>query len=213
MIHFEFMDQNLILFADRGVYWQERDTLIVADVHFGKAATFRAGGISLPAGTTQNNLNRLTNMLDITKADRLLILGDLLHAKRGRAAEMIEQVIHWRGQRPQLDIQLVLGNHDTRAGQPPAAWEISSFDELIEPPFVWRHHPGSSNDGYVVGGHIHPAVTLRGPGETLTLPCYYFGSHGAIWPAFGDFTGFARIRPQRNEPVFVIADDEVIQVG
>jgi metallophosphoesterase superfamily enzyme len=35
-------------------------TLFVADVHFGKAAAFRAGGVPLPRGSTATDLERLT---------------------------------------------------------------------------------------------------------------------------------------------------------
>lgn len=212
MTIFDYLGQTLTLYPERGVFWHQEATLIVADVHFGKAAAFRASGIPLPAGTTQNNLHRLGRMIDITSARRLLILGDLLHAKRGVTREVVDQVAMWRQARSALQIDLVLGNHDQHAGRPPEAWLMHSADELVEPPFVWRHHPGESPDGYVVAGHIHPAVSLRGRGEGVTLPCFYFGQKGAILPAFGEFTGFAQVRPRRGEAVFVIADDEVIRV-
>jgi hypothetical protein len=33
--------EKLGLFAERAIYWPARSTLLVADPHFGKAATFR----------------------------------------------------------------------------------------------------------------------------------------------------------------------------
>ncbi len=167
-----FLDQTLHLYPDRALYWEQTRTLVVTDVHFGKATTFRAHGIALPTGTTQSNLARLTTLLDRTKAEPLLILGDLLQAQAGRTASVLDQVTAWRQQFEALSIELVLGNHDHQAGRPPAVWRMRCEMELVEHPFVWRHKPGDSEAGYVLAGHVHPAVSLRGPGEQLILPCF-----------------------------------------
>lgn len=209
---FSWLDQTLALSPQRALYWQQADTLVVTDLHFGKAATFRAHGIALPAGTTQATLSRLGDLVMQTRAARLLILGDLLHAKAGRSPALLQQVTAWRQQFQTLTIDLVLGNHDLRAGRPPEAWAMHCVEELVEPPFVWRHKPEPSDAGYVVAGHVHPAVRLHGAGEQMTLPCFYFGETGALLPAFGDFTGWGLIRPKPNEPVFVVAGDEVIRL-
>jgi metallophosphoesterase superfamily enzyme len=67
--------------------------------------------------------------------------------------------------------------------------------------------------GYALAGHIHPAVRLteRG-GQSLRLPCFWFGARVGVLPAFGAFTGSARVRPRAGDQVFVVADGEVIGV-
>ena len=210
MFEFSYLNQSLQLFPERVLYWVESQTLVVADVHLGKAATFRAHGIPVPAGGTQDNLSRLTAVLTKTKAERLLILGDLLHAKAGRTEALFALVDSWRREFQTLAIDLVLGNHDQHAGLPPASWRMRSVAELVEPPFVWRHYPEPSDTGYVVAGHLHPAVHLRDAGEHLMLPCFYFGETNGALPAFGDFTGFSLIRPRAGEYIFVLAEDEII---
>jgi hypothetical protein len=47
------------LCADRALFWTRTRTLFVADVHLGKAAAFRAGGVPVPRGSTANDLKRL----------------------------------------------------------------------------------------------------------------------------------------------------------
>jgi hypothetical protein len=54
-------------------------TLFVADVHLGKAAAFRAGGVGA-ARRDGNDLARLAALLARTGARRLVVLGDFLHA-------------------------------------------------------------------------------------------------------------------------------------
>ncbi|NUR18637.1 MAG: DEAD/DEAH box helicase, partial [Gemmatimonadaceae bacterium] len=51
--------EELVLLPERAAYWPARTTLLVADAHFGKAATFRAAAIPVPAGTTDATLGRL----------------------------------------------------------------------------------------------------------------------------------------------------------
>ena len=145
MITTELQGEAVTLLPERAVYWPRAAALIIADPHFGKAAAFRAGGIPVPGGTTAAMLARLGAALDRTSARRLVVLGDLLHARAGRAAHTLDQVAAWRAARPELDITLVRGNHDTRAGDPPADWGVECLDAPVsEPPFVWLHQPPKS---------------------------------------------------------------------
>jgi hypothetical protein len=48
--------------------------------------------------------------------------------------------------------------------------------------------------------------------QAITLPCFYFGKQQGLLPAFGAFTGIARIRPKKNDRVYVIAENKVMAV-
>ena len=76
--------ESVELHAERAMHWPRARTLFVADVHLGKAAAFRAGGVAIPRGATANDLARLTALIERTRATRLVILGDFLHAAAGR---------------------------------------------------------------------------------------------------------------------------------
>jgi metallophosphoesterase superfamily enzyme len=80
-------------------------------------------------------------------------------------------------------------------------------------PFALVHEPAPVRGGYALAGHIHPAVRLaeRG-GQSLRLPCFWFGPRGGVLPSFGAFTGSALVRPRAGDQVFVVADGEVIGV-
>jgi DNA ligase-associated metallophosphoesterase len=214
MIHTRAAGEALWLLPERAVYWPAQRTLLLADPHFGKAAAFRAGGIPVPAGTTADNLARLDSALAATGATQLVCLGDLLHARAGRVARTVEAVAVWRARHEQLQWLLVRGNHDRHAGDPPPAWRITCLDEpVVDAPFVWRHEPREAEEGYVLAGHVHPAVRLGRGALAETLPCFVFGRRVGILPAFGDFTGQATLRPQPEDRLFVLAGDEVIAVG
>lgn len=208
-------NETLILLPERAIYWPRCETLLLADLHWGKAATFRAAGIAMPGGTTTNDLARLSQIIERWHARRVVLLGDLIHAKQGRAAQTFDAISAWRKQHANIELLLVRGNHDRRAGDPPVEWNMAVVDAPHhEAPFVFQHHPEPFEGGYVLAGHIHPGVVLRGAGrQQLKLPCFWFGPHVGVLPSFGSFTGSATVEPAPGDQVFVVTDDEVLRVA
>jgi DNA ligase-associated metallophosphoesterase len=214
LVECEVAGERLVLLAEKAAFWPRTHALFVADFHLGKAATFRSAGIPLPSGTTRENLERLERAVARTRAKQVIFLGDFLHAAAGRAARTLESFNAWRGTRGELELTLVRGNHDARAGDPPESFGIRCIDAgAAFGAFVLNHEPGASLAGYALAGHIHPAVRLHGEGESLRLPCFWFGARYGVLPAFGAFTGTAEVRPREGDQVFVIAEGEVLRVG
>ena len=211
----EVAGERLVLLAERAAFWERTRTLLVADPHFGKAATFRSVGIPVPRGTTTGSLVRLDSALERTRATRIVFLGDFLHAREGREAETIRTVAEWRRRNASVEMLLVRGNHDARAGDPDPEIEIACVDgPVVESPFVFTHKPAVSDAGYVLCGHIHPSARLTGPGrERARIPCFWFGARTAVLPAFGEFTGVADIDAQPNDRVWVVVDQSVVRVA
>jgi metallophosphoesterase superfamily enzyme len=76
--------------------------LIIADIHFGKAAAFRSFGIPVPRGTTTENLDALDALIEATGAGHVLFLGDFLHARAAHAASTQAAMLAWRQRRSEL---------------------------------------------------------------------------------------------------------------
>ncbi|HEX2389861.1 MAG TPA: ligase-associated DNA damage response endonuclease PdeM, partial [Casimicrobiaceae bacterium] len=203
--------ERVTLLAERALYWPRERTVFVADVHLGKAAAFRAGGVPLPRGSTAADLARLTRVLERTGASRIVVLGDFIHAKAGRVPALAEAFARWRIQHAAIDVMLVRGNHDARAGDPPAAWNVGCVDEPFAlPPFLACHRITQPATGYALCGHVHPGVRVHGSGEqSARLPCFVLGARRAILPAFGRFTGLADVLPAPRERIVVIAGREL----
>ena len=217
MVECEVAGEKLVLLPERVAYWPARGALFVADFHLGKAASFRRAGIPLPSGTTTENVTRLDRAIDRTGAAEVIFLGDFLHSAQGRTPRTLEQFHAWRRSRAQVALTLVRGNHDAKAGDPPCEWDVKCVDpgERLGP-FVLNHEPGPPRrgGGYALSGHIHPAVRLLAAGEKpLRLPCFWFGARYGVLPAFGAFTGSAEVLPRRGDQVYVIAEQEVLQVA
>ncbi|HET7730020.1 MAG TPA: ligase-associated DNA damage response endonuclease PdeM [Usitatibacter sp.] len=215
MVECNVAGETLMLLPERAVYWPARKALFVADFHLGKAASFRRAGIPLPSGTTTENVQRLDRAIEKTWAKRVVFLGDFLHSVQARAPRTFERFAAWRASRASVELTIVRGNHDVKAGDPPEAWGVRCIEagEALGP-FILNHEPGPSRGGYALSGHIHPAVRLSASGEkALRLPCFWFGSRYGVLPAFGAFTGNAEVLPRRGDQVFVIAEHEVLQVA
>jgi DNA ligase-associated metallophosphoesterase len=209
----ELAGERMCLLPERAMHWSARQTLLITDTHWGKAASLRANAVPVPGGTTNSDLARLSLVLERTRATRLVILGDVIHARDGRSPSTFAAVRAWRAQYPLLEILLVRGNHDKAAGDPPPEFGIQCEDAPFrDGPFLYRHFPHASDDGYSLAGHLHPAVKLHGlGGQRVTLPCFHFQPRVGILPAFGALTGMARVNSRLGDRVFAIAEEEIIE--
>lgn len=207
-IDLEHAGEELRLSGARAAYWRRNRALLVADVHFGKASAFRHAGIPVPEDVTVTDLRRLSRLLADTRAERLVILGDLFHAKSGRSPATMNAFAEWRADHQQLGIDLLTGNHDRAVGPLPDDWRIRCILQLDEPPFTFSHHPGGRQGGFRLCGHVHPAIHCAG----LRLSCFHFNSVEAVFPSFGSFTGSKMISPQKGDRIFAVHEDEILEI-
>ena len=173
----------------------------------------------VPSGTTVANLDKLDRAVLETGAEEVIFLGDFLHSRRSHAAGTQATLQAWRDANAALRLTLVRGNHDDRAGDPPAALGFEVVDEpLRRGPFAFCHHPRPVADAYVLAGHWHPCISVGGRAfERLRLPCFWLGDDTGqlpdqavgVLPAFGAFTGMHRIEPRAGDRIFPVADDVV----
>jgi uncharacterized protein len=186
--------QELWLLPEAAAWHADSRTLFIADLHLGKSATFRARGLPVPSGTTQENLQRLATLVRTHAAERVVFLGDLLHSKHAQRAAAIAPLHAWRAAHPALRCVLVRGNHDSHAGDPPPSLGFEIVDEPwpVEgaPGLFGCHHPQPTATGFVLAGHWHPAITLRGPArDHQRLACFCLVGKLLVLPAYGAFTG------------------------
>lgn len=207
----EYAGETLLLLADKAIYWPQQRTLLVADLHIGKAASYRALHQPVPRGTTEATLARLDQLLARYACNRLVVLGDFLHARTARAAGTLAALAAWRTRHCELEIVLVRGNHDRHAGDPPAELGITVHEEpWLLGPFALCHEPEPHASHAVLAGHVHPAYVLRGRArQRLRLPCFVIGAQVAVLPAFGEFTGGWNVAPQAGTRMFLTGADRV----
>jgi DNA ligase-associated metallophosphoesterase len=213
------LDADILLLPGRAAFLPASRTLLVADLHLGKAATFRKAGIPVPEGSAQQDLTRLERLVVETAATRLLILGDLFHAAGGCTPDVFTEFADTRARIADTAVLLVIGNHDRRIGTLPASLGIDScLRALDEPPFHFVHEPATPLDdcgrtAFTIGGHLHPTVSIRSPsGDRFADRCFVAEESLLVLPAFGSFTGGHRVEPTPGLRLWIARDDGVVDV-
>ena len=202
--------ETALLLAQKALFWPREKMLIIADIHFGKAAAFRSFGIPVPSGTTTQNLAALDELVQEHGAEHILFLGDFLHARAAHAAATQAALLAWRQRNAALTLTLVRGNHDKHAGDPAAVLNIQMVDEpYTVGALSFCHHPDIAAPGYVLAGHVHPAFMLATRSDALRLPCFVVGATRMILPSFGAFTGGHTVKREPDESIYVTSGEAV----
>lgn len=203
---------------ERTLFWEEENTLIIADMHLGKSGHFRKAGIAIPQSVYKADLQRLMSQLYLFKADRLIIAGDLTHSTANKELDLF---IKWRKDFSLLHIDLVKGNHDVLEDSWYKEANITiSNNKLQTGPFLFIHDltlqqklTKEEKKLYTFSGHMHPAVTIRGKGkQSLRFPCFYFAKDHCVLPAFSRFTGTFKVEPDKGETVFAIVENTIMKM-
>jgi DNA ligase-associated metallophosphoesterase len=207
----EVAGERLTLLGERLIWWPARRTLLAADVHVGKIASLRQQGAPVPAGELDAILERLRREIARRRPDRLVVLGDFIHDRRGLTDGVVGSV----GEALagfDLEILVVGGNHERTHGPLPSDWPVDFAEPpVVDGPFVLRHEPAPHPDGYVLAGHLHPTVLLEEAGDRLRLPCFAFGDEVGVLPAFHPMTNGVEV-DRREHRVFVVADSDVVDI-
>jgi len=202
------LGNNFLLSPDRAIYWEEKKTLILSDLHFGKTGHFRKAGIPVPQSVFKEDIQRFVTLLQSFKPGRVIVIGDMFHSRDNKEHELF---IKWRKDFEQLHLQLVMGNHDILHRD----WYHEAGIDTIQNKldigcFSFVHDindTGNENceEIYIFSGHIHPGISIQGLSkQSLRFPCFYFAKQYAVLPAFSKFTGYHPIKPKRGENVYAI---------
>lgn len=210
--------RELRLLPQRALLDTASRSLMVADLHLGKAATFRAHGLPVPSGTTERTLARLDALLAETAARSLFLLGDLLHAPEALRPSITKALADWRARHARVEVILVRGNHDARAGELPAGCGIDTVAPghrlgelrlLHEPPGACDLDQPAT---HWIAGHLHPVVRLGRRADALRLPCFWQQPAGVVLPAFGEFTGGWPVVPAPADRLHVTDGERVLSL-
>jgi len=207
----DIQGEKLTLLAQKAIFWEKHDMLIVSDLHIGKATHFRKNAIPVHNETEKENIQQLVQLLIAYPSSHVVFLGDLFHSRYNASWELLCDALK---QFAHIKFTLVQGNHDFLDAKHYQRAGISLVKELIEPPFMLTHEPQDSDQYYVISGHIHPGVKLRdGIRKPMTLACFLFEENQAVLPAFGNLTGKYVIKPKVTDEVYVIVKDKIIKMN
>ncbi len=208
VIHSVF-NQTFRLLPQKAIFWEEQQTLILGDLHFGKATHFRKNGIALSQSIATNDFDKFTALLDALKPKQVYFLGDLFHSDYNSEVFEFQEIIKTNSS---VKFVLIKGNHDIIKQTHFEKMGIQVVTEWIENTFIFTHEPIPKADFYNIYGHLHPGVRLKGKAkQNLSLPCFYFAEHFAVLPAFSDFTGLKILENKQATAIYLVTDNKVIK--
>lgn len=206
--------EPLLLTGERALVWPAERTVLVADVHLGKEAVFRRHGLAIPDGPTERSLSRLSRLVREHGCERIVVLGDFMHAAPHAGDTWPDTVSRWLDAHSQVAVEIVAGNHDRKTGRTRLdsrlRWHLGS---LAAGPFELRHEPRAAvGPEFAISGHLHPVFRARIGAERLRTPVFWQRPHSAILPAFGQFTGGHPIEPEPGERVWLVHEGAVVEL-
>lgn len=236
----QFQEEELLLSAQRVLYYPSEKTLVISDVHLGKAGHFRRYGIPIPTKVNLDNLSRLSQVITQFNPEKLLFLGDLFHSETNSEWDDFEQ---WRRHYSSLSMTLLLGNHELYSAQKYEDLGLQVLSHLDVNNIRFLHHkeaPNTPDHGTQsatrtsvyependpqqmdpmnsspmkgwISGHLHPGIKIQGKGrQRIILPCFVQYTAQLVLPAFGTFTGLHLIT-SKTPKIIAIAENELIQV-
>ncbi len=215
MLYVNWAGRPLRLYQDGSAFDEVTRSLWVADLHLGKDASFRHAGVPVPDGPTQKTLLRLSAAVRATDADRVVIVGDMLHDRASWSNSTITAWQQWQQMHADTAVTLVRGNHDRRAANvldeigveiTPESWRFDGVEFRHEPP---GHPPREP----AVSGHLHPGYAIREPGGGgIVAACFWMQPRQLVLPAFGAFTGYARITPAKEDRIFMLIEGDILEL-
>ena len=201
--------QHFIMHPSGVLFWKEKSMLLISDVHLGKISHFRKFGAAVPQAAVLKNFDTMNEAINFFQPEIIVFMGDLFHSSLNKEWVLFEKWVST----VISEIILVAGNHDIIS---PLKYEnlgIRVVSEIQLDGFLLTHHPVEREGFFNFSGHIHPAVRLQGMGrQSVRLSCFFKSEHQMILPAFGTFTGTHVLKPQADNEVYALTEDEVFQV-
>lgn len=173
------------IFRDRSLYLPTARALVVADLHFGRAATSR---VDAPVDDAGDVIARLETLLEAFSPETVAVAGDLLHSFFRVPRGVEEAVGELVATVEDADATLVVtpGNHDgtlETVYNGRATQECRLEDGTV---VLHGHEPPTETATRYVVGHDHPTLSVDGRKHPCLLygPEAYEGSDVVVLPAF-----------------------------
>ena len=215
----EHKAHRLELFPSGAIGWGK--TLLVADLHLGKETVFQKSGLAIPSGATRRTLERLLEHLERGRFERLVVLGDLLHAPAGWTGELEQLLSEAKRTFPDVHWELVAGNHDRRSHEQlrEIGWLVQN-PPVLDGKMLYLHEPpqempcGNDAQGadLTLCGHLHPSYKV--PLDALRrakVPCFWIRPDSIVLPAYGGWVGTHPIEPCKSDRIVLCVEGQLIE--
>lgn len=168
------------------LFWEERQALLVADLHLEKASWFAKSGQLLPPYDSHATLSALQGEIARTGVKRLYCLGDSFHDRFGCDRLDSSSRTLLEGMTAAVDWTWIIGNHDPGFADHCGGTIV---EESEVGGILLRHEARREEPKPEISGHFHPKLRLNVNGRNISRRCFVASDRKLILPAFGALTG------------------------
>ena len=186
MVPLSFSGRNFCVTRTGGLFWPDKQALLVADLHLEKASWFARFGQMLPPYDSHATLELLEGDIAETGAKAVYCLGDSFHDSFGcdrlpqAARDLLTQLTQ------SVDWVWITGNHD--AGMIDHCGGRIEIEMVVEG-LVLRHEAEPEEMRPELSGHFHPKLRVKAKGRRVSRRCFVANRNKMILPAYGALTG------------------------
>jgi putative SbcD/Mre11-related phosphoesterase len=163
-------DERAVLFTPRG----GPRVLLVGDLHIGIETDFAIGGVQIPSATPAM-VERIKRLAQVTRARKLVIVGDLKHSL-GVPTQQEEVEVPWamaEVAKAFEEVVVVPGNHDGLIGRFLPGGADSRGGLLVVHGHAWPDAALAGRARALAAAHTHAAVALQDPmGKVQKEACW-----------------------------------------
>jgi len=183
---------------DRVLYWEERKTLVVGDLHLGYEESLNHGGVLIPKNQIRETIRIFERIFEkCGKLKEIILLGDVKHYFSGILGQEFDDfkklmVVMEENLKKNGKIIIIKGNHDNIL-EP----VIRNFEnvELRDSYFIedvcflhgnfleFKNLAITKLDNktkIVIVGHFHPAIILKEGAKQEKYKCFLYGKSKEI---------------------------------
>ncbi len=148
----------------------ENRSVIITDLHIGFESSLFGNNVFVGKNTTiQETINCIEEILEKTKANSLILLGDIKSSIKSIAKnEWSEVPLFFKKMSDKVETILIPGNHDANIQKlvPDGVTQVSSTGVVIENILLTHGHTmpseNFSNVDRIIMGHVHPVFFQDG---------------------------------------------------
>ena len=180
-----------IYFDKTGVLFIEQTkTIVLADLHFGKAKSLNISGFQIPPYDIKETLYKLKKVIEIYKPSRIITLGDNFHDKFSILNMNNQEIIELNKITETVDFKWVTGNHDKKLFSKDKIGG-KFFNSFQDNDLSFKHIKSKNNskNSFEFSGHFHPKTIIKINNSSYSYKCFVVSRDFCILPSFGHFTG------------------------
>jgi hypothetical protein len=207
--------------------------LVISDLHIGIEHEIFQSGITIPSQVERLE-KRIDNLIKQTKANHLVILGDVKHQVPNISWQEYKEIPKFLEHFSKIKVSIVKGNHDGNieklASKNVDIYEPFGFkinDVLLTHGQAWPNEK-DLDAKYLIMGHVHPAIQFLTDNFRTVEPCWLKCEidnkileekfkiktkfkQGIVMPAFNHLIGGMAFNSKEFEPLGPLLKNEVLK--